>query len=483
VVAIVLFRYHDFKVRGLSLGAVRDELHRDILNMISATDISYAAPVDQLAPAPPLSMRRAMWILSAAFALTVLEGAIRKWLIGSATSVLSYVVYFSKDIVVATVFFCPKQQVSSPALAVFRRWFLLGCFLVLCGSALSAAREINPVGSLLTLRATVFLPLIATLAVSRLAGLRLRWVCLLIAALTLLNCVLGIIQNSLPPDHLLNRYAVAEMSVVSAEESGARAAGTFAYISGLSVLSGIGIWAGLVLLSLARGLTDQVIGWISVVAGFGCGLASVSRGPVIIGAVTVLCWIMFSRTHLSAVISRVAVAILIFVLVIATGLVPIFTGLTRGLLQRQQTAADEGDEFYDRAFGQFEETSIALSVAPFGKGLGTEQAGGNYYASGQLDFVNFEGQFARLVMETGVVGLAGFLVVSIGSVLALQTARRHAAADDKAALFATQLLLVSMFYTNVAFNHTASAFLWMIFAAVLAAFTKRTTSFASSHAA
>jgi hypothetical protein len=36
-----------------------------------------------------------------------------------------------------------------------------------------------------------------------------------------------------------------------------------------------------------------------------------------------------------------------------------------------------------------------------------------------------------------------------------------------AAIFATQVLFVPLFYCNMLFNHIASAFVWTIFAAVL----------------
>ena len=68
-----------------------------------------------------------------------------------------------------------------------------------------------------------------------------------------------------------------------------------------------------------------------------------------------------------------------------------------------------------------------------------------------------------------LLGLAGFLVICAGPVLALEVAKRHSeTGGEKAALLATQLFLASMFAGNVVFNHTASAFVWMIFAAATA---------------
>jgi O-antigen ligase len=75
-----------------------------------------------------------------------------------------------------------------------------------------------------------------------------------------------------------------------------------------------------------------------------------------------------------------------------------------------------------------------------------------------------------MILETGIIGLLGYFVVCAGALLALQRAKRRAQnAGARAALLATQLLFLPFYYGSVLFNHTASAFVWMIFAAVLAA--------------
>ena len=113
---------------------------------------------------------------------------------------------------------------------------------------------------------------------------------------------------------------------------------------------------------------------------------------------------------------------------------------------------------------------MALEMAPLGNGLGTEQIGRFHYSQGQLAETTFESQLPRVVLETGVFGLAGFLVICAGAILALQAAKSYTTTrGEKPALLATQLFLLSMFASNVVFNHTASAFVWMIFAAVMGA--------------
>jgi hypothetical protein len=413
---------------------------------------------------------KAWTILLLALALTVLEGAIRKWVIGSEANRLTYVAYFSKDILFAALLLFPARANPSRSLIVFSGWVLPGCFLLITGAFFSANREFNLVGACLTLRASVLLPLLAMVAVRRLVDLPFRGVVWLLTGLAILNCWLGIMQNRLPADHILNRYA-AETTNIVAVESGVRATGTFAYITGLGLISSVGIWAGMVLLSIARNRWDRAAGLAAILGGFGCGLASVSRGPVVTGAIMMGIWLIFPRAGFSVLSRSLAVALVVIALCFSFGLSPIFSRLWGGVQQRHDA---HEDTFEDRAFGQVQEGALALKTAPMGKGLGTEQVGGNYYSGGEMTFGTFEYQLPRLVLETGIFGLIGFLCVCSGALLALHAARTDAQTKGmKAAILATQLLLLPMLYTNVVFNHTASAFAWIIFAAMLAASVER----------
>jgi hypothetical protein len=405
-------------------------------------------------------------ILLAAFTLTILEGAFRKWVVGSEGGVWKYVAYFSKDVMFAGLLVFSARGILAESARVFERWLWAGAAFLVIGAALSADKGFNPVGAALTMRATVVLPFLALLAIPRLRGLPLRWVGWLLALFTILNFVLGVVQNRLPSDHVLNRYA-ADTEVIVAVESGVRATGTFSYITGLTVLASVGIWAGMTLLSLATNQWQRVGGWASIAAGVGCGLVSVSRAPTVIAIVVVSFWVLFSRASISVLARSMAAGAILAGTLVVFEVVPIFSQLGAALRERHVEA---GDTFRDRAFGQFAETGMVLNTAPFGMGLGTEQVGGNFAASGTMAFTSFESQMPRIAMETGVLGLLGFLVICAGAIIALQAAKREASSDGvKAMLLATQLLLLPTFYTNIIFNHTASAFVWMLFAAVLGA--------------
>jgi len=425
-----------------------------------------AAFIDR--PRYGLRSRRIAWgILLVALALTVLEGAVRKWLIGSAFDSTSYLAYFSKDIAFGLLLVMPRREGAELHGEVFRRWLVPGCFLLIIGAAASSLESFNIGGSILTLRAVLLLPLLAYFIMPRLRGLPLPWIIWIIGALTLINFALGVYQNQLPASHVLNRYATDAMDIATSP-SGVRATGTFSYITGMAVFSLVGVWCGMVALSLARDIRQQIFGAATLVAGVACGLASVSRGPVLMAALMLVAWLTFSELWASKKARALAGALLLLGGAAVFDLTSTIFDLGQGLRLRVESA---NDSVSDRALGQFDDALEAIGLAPFGSGLGTEQIGRSAFTMGMLANVTFESQLPRIVLELGVLGLIGFLIVSIGAVAALQASKRCCTdGGEKAALLATQLFLIASFFSNIVFNHVASAFAWLIFTAVMAAF-------------
>src|ERR1044071_1178386 len=99
---------------------------------------------------------RSWWVLLTALALTVFEGAIRKWVIGSAFQFSSYLVYFSKDVVFALLLFFPVRGSFSAAQQTFGRWLVPGCFLLICGGLVGLTPEMNRAGTVATILDLVF---------------------------------------------------------------------------------------------------------------------------------------------------------------------------------------------------------------------------------------------------------------------------------------------------------------------------------------
>jgi len=415
---------------------------------------------------PASAVPKAWLVLIAALTMIVFEGAFRKWVPPFQEGIGKYMMYFSKDIIFAMILFLPVRSAPMVALKVFQKWLWPGCALMVIGAFLSSLHGFSLAGAMLTARACIVLPILALLAVPRLAGLPLHRVALLLAAFTILNFALGVEQNRLASDNILNRYSDANIEVVT-EDTGVRATGTFSYITGMSIICAVGIWAGMVLMSLAVKQWQRIGAWVTLAASFGCGLASISRAPIVIGVAMIGGWLTASKDGLSVLARGLVIGTCCLVAAMALGLSTTFAELGQGLMQRSDRA---GDSFSDRAFGQLDEMVTAIQEAPLGEGFGTHQAAAYYVSNGNVELSRIESQLPRMVLETGFLGLIGYLMVCAGGILALQKAKREApSSGTRAALLATQMFLLPMFYALVIFDHTASAFVWMILAAVLGA--------------
>ncbi len=202
---------------------------------------------------------RAEQLLLCSIAACVLEGVLRKWVFRDSAGPVKYICYFTKDFIFAAILFCRPRAAFLKSLRIV---LLAGLPLILVGAALSSVHEFNIVGGLLTLRALVFLPVLAYLVIPRLAGVRIDTVSFVIGGLTVINALLGFVQNHSPTDAPINYYATENITGAVAFEENVRAAGTFSYITGYSNFATVGAWASLSLLSLARGRSSYIYaGW------------------------------------------------------------------------------------------------------------------------------------------------------------------------------------------------------------------------------
>ena len=400
----------------------------------------------------------------------VLEGAVRKWVPGFGGGAGRLLAYFSKDLLftLGAMLIVSRPVRLRPSRDVFSGWMGAAWALMGVGAALSAAQAFNMVGTGLTLRALVFLPLLALMFVRRISGFPLLAVASVTVIFALVNLPLSLAQSRLPSGHILNKYA-SDMGYIVEVDAGVRATGTFAYITGLGVMSAAGTWAGLVVLSLGRGWKYQVLGVAGLIASLGCGFASVSRGPVVVALAMIGMWALSSAKTVKLIWKAAwyGAAVSLVALLFAPGLSDRFLHMGEGAFDRFSSA---GDSNMGRAVGQFEEMWQAITEHPMGVGLGTEQVGGNVAATGVAGFTNYESQFPRVVAELGVAGLLGFFLLVGGTVLALQKAKQdYSAAGFPLAMTATQLFFLSQSYTSLMVNHTASAFAWLTVAGALAA--------------
>jgi len=407
---------------------------------------------------------RAEFLLLLSLTLAVLEGAARKWLFAESP-MIGYALYFSKDVVFGLlIFLCPAGE-TTLATTVFQKFVFAGAALTLCGATIAAQFDLNWIGAVLTLRATILLPIMAVLAAPRLAHVSVKRAGVLFAFWTVVNFALGAVQYSLPSDHILNTYADSSLAVVAIGDN-VRATGTFSYISGLGVISVFGIWAAMVLLSSSHRL-GFVVGGLSALSGVGCGLVSISRGPVAIGILVVALWLFFSGVLRNKSVQGFVVACALGALLIISGFGESLQHYTNTILNRHDEA-QESEKLADRTIKPLFTVLDVAGVAPLGNGLGTEQVAGVWATTGTANYGHYEDPWPRLVLETGVLGVLGFIITCVGAIFALWTATKTSCClARRGVTIATLFTAASFFLTNVIYNHIASGMLWPLIALVL----------------
>ncbi len=393
----------------------------------------------------------------------VLEGAFRKWVFRESAGPIKYACYFAKDFIFAAILFCWPRGLPS---ASFKRVLTVALPLVIAGASLGAVHELNIVGAVLSFRSLVALPLLTYLVIPRIAGTKIDNVAFLIGGLTVLNALLGIAQNSSAVDAPINFYATETIGATAYEES-VRAAGTFSYITGYANLAMAGSWAGLSLICLARGRFSYILGgWGAYLASLTCALVSISRGTVLIVLAMLVILGVSGRDAFGNLLKGVAAAAILLAVGYALSFNPTVVRLTDTIIARHESS-DETIE--GRTVEPFLEAGLATEIAPFGSGFGTEQVGGVYAETGIMSFRRFESQFARLVVETGFVGLLGFMITCGGTLYVLFQARSIVIDEGLRRVFVLSAFIVaSFFFTNVVFNHFASFFAWVLVAITLA---------------
>jgi len=407
-------------------------------------------------------------IILSSIALCVLDGAIRKWLLRDDEGFLKYVPYFSKDVAFAILLFIPRPIALGDLGRLLWAFLKVGLAFCVVGAAASAVfnlGSVNFVGAALSIRSLIFLPVCALLAMSRLREVRLHRVALLIGALTLINAGLGTLQYSSSKDDPINYYASKQYEAVMFEES-VRAMGTFPYITGFGTLAMVGTWAGTVLMNYGeRRRWYFAAGVITALAGIWCALLSISRGPTIIAVAILIAWLLSSRKLFQNFLRLSIFAVLLMVLLFAIGRASLIERVSDTLLARNEAAED----IEQRLTPPIGEVIELIGIVPIGAGFGSEQVGGVFAETGVMSFRQFESQLSRIVMETGALGLIGFLVTCTGLIVTLYRAQRDTPDIPlRRSIVTGAVLIFWLLYSNVVFDHVASFFVWSIASLLLA---------------
>jgi hypothetical protein len=415
-------------------------------------------------------------LLAGVFLLTIFEGALRKWVFNSNFT-MRYATYFSKDILFAIAAYVGMRRGA----AFDMSWFVVCAALIILPSLGSTLASFNPVAVLLALRAYLLVPACAYLAAPLIRDFRDIQRCALLVALSAMAvALLSIYQYHLPVSHILNRYdSGMEVTHITAEGGHVRATGTFAYISGMSMMAGVSGWAGTFLaLPLAgRSLWLRLIGLGAILSGYVCSATSMSRGALAFWAVS------FIGGCLLYLRPRQILVILLTICVIAPFLggeaddggedSPISpNSITAGLAYR----LEHGDSFTDRGGYMLNNLLLGMSRYPLGEGLGIGQPGGAYAAGlGRRSGV-IESEWGRITFEIGILGLAATLFIRFSTFrLCLMELVRNPT-DHTRLVLATVLPFFGIISLGwMVFNHTGNSFAWSVIGLGLGAILKQST--------
>jgi len=185
---------------------------------------------------------------------------------------------------------------------------------------------------------------------------------------------------------------------------------------------------------------------------------------VVVG--TIVIWFLSAR-RIFENLARTAMAVAaVGITLFALGKISSVEYASNNLLSRHEQSGETVEERLVLPIGDILE---AASVAPFGSGFGSEQVGGIFMQTGVMSFRTFEAQFPRIVLETGLIGLAGCLIAYFVALRALYEVRKTVPDEARRRSIVVGMFLIgSLFYLNVAFDHVASFFAWTLIATLLA---------------
>jgi hypothetical protein len=363
------------------------------------------------------NIRRLIWLY---FWLLLLEGALRKWVVPQLSNPLLII----RDPVVLLIYALAIRARVFPRNA----WVVSLAFIAFLSLAASfvALWAYIPPGRIALVSGFGFranflhLPLIFVMP-RVLRPKDVKWIGWWVLILVVPMALLMVAQFRASPDSWLNGTAGGEGEQIVAALGKVRTAGPFSFVVGVvayfALATGFLVWA-----ALRRGVYKN---WVLFAAGVALliGIA-VSGSRSVVGACAVvvasLVFVLFLRPRAVNRFGQVLLVTVVLGFIVTQ--TPIFReGL--GVLTARFSAVAEAEEqsiaigLISRVFDGFGELVRIFPTAPFfGFGLGIGTNGGAKFLTGQSTFLLAEGEWARLVLESGpVLGLA-FLLWRVGLV-------------------------------------------------------------------
>jgi hypothetical protein len=443
--------------------------------------------------------------------VVILEGAVRKWFLPSA----SELVYFYKDflmIVIIISYFTKRRKVTflvKHDLKIFS--ILVVAFALYAVAAISNPKLPHPLIGLLGVKAyLLYIPLV--FLVPRMFTSKeklnsfLKWYLIIALSVAALSAVQ--FANS-DTNSTLNRYAWDEQAVAatgldlgvanfedSAGNAYVRVTGPFSYISGLTIYlpTTFALLLGLLSQRFIK-LLPKGFKWIyhiAMAAVVATTFMTGSRGAVIdIGVIALFFYALVSKKDLMKRFRQVAIGAVLIYVAFTVFFPQAFDALyTRAF--GDETQIEEGQRRIAEAFRlPFDEAGYA---GAFGYGVGaTQNAVPVLMSKLNLPFMGeeipiyYEGESGRLMLELGVVGYILYLLLRISIFLMLLRVCFAINDPESKSLAVASLaaILFPLVVGGAVTEHTQNVYQWFLIGIPLAMLnaekiSKRTSEFSSS---
>jgi len=407
-------------------------------------------------------------LLAAGLICCVLDGAVRKWVLFNAPYVLQAIPYFAKDAFILMAAIAGALAAApAPRLGPFRTMLFISVAIVAAG-ILPNLGDTRLIGGMVSLRTMIVYPVLAVPIAQGIRSPRdVLFLVKVVGWMAMMNAFLGAVQFYLPSGHILNQQISADLQAHTVgldELSRIRAMGTFSFISGMGDLAVAGAWAGCVLLLLHP---RHWLGYAFLAAGFVCAFAAMSRYGFFLASVVAVGALVVSGRRPGLVLTVVCAGAILMTLL---GREDEHSDLFSGIFTRHAAS----DSFRERASVQVQ-VLMALEDVPLGKGLGFTQAAEKAAGVDPGAGAKYETEPARVVVEIGLIGLIGTIMIRLVYLYQLWSASRSA--EPGATSISTTVnwtsfwALLVYFLHGPSFNHISSTFVLTIAAVALGAAT------------
>ena len=377
------------------------------------------------------TLRRMIWLY---FALLIVEGALRKWVVPSLTTPLLII----RDPLVLLIYVqavrCRRFPVSGPMVAYF---LLLSSFILLALFQVIAGIGGGPLVAIYGLRTNfLHLPLIFVIpqVFSHADVIKVgRWMLILSVPMA----GLMIWQFLSPPDSWINAATTAEGHQISFAMGKIRPAGTFSFATGAAhffVLTTAFLIYGL---TQSRATYSRWLLGAALLSVIAVQPVSGSRLLVLGCALVALAAVVFATLNWGRAHRILAIAALICATLAVLSLTSFFREAMTVFMSRWNDAS-EGSASVSltmRIVGWFLDPFALLPEAGlFGKGVGLGTNAASALMTGTLQFLLAETEWSRVILEAGP--LLGFSFLAYRAWVAGDMAVRAAAAAKQQHLLA-----------------------------------------------